>query len=265
MPKLSASLIVYSRCFAGLGEGTKSLDFAREAVDVLGFDETQTPDIYNAQMALAQSNLGVLCANSGLRVEAIAAGRSALKVFEDLAERYPERLNKYLSNACQNLGVAMRKKNWLRETSEIYQRYSDATRQLADNGHSEFTNTSADFLSDLSVLYSVLGNSYKGLEAAQESVRRYKMLPSGHSDLPRRLGSALSIVADRLEELGQYQRATIYDQEAIQTVYAATDRSPLWNRTLEEVTRDYMNRAGRRSLPTDSVLVEKALKCLRQP
>ena len=264
MPKLSASLIVYSRCFADIGEEVKSLDLAREAANILGSDTTEKPDIYNAQVALAQSNLGVLCANSGMRGEAMVAARSALKVFENLAARYPERLNKHLSNACQNLGVAMRNKNWLREASEIFQRYADATRQLADDGHSEFTNTSADFLSDLSVLYSKLGNPYKGLEAAQESVRRFKMLPSIYSDLPRRLGTALSILADRLEDLEQYQRAIVYDREAVETVYAAPHRDPLWKRTLEELTRDYMRRADKRGLVTDSVLVEKALKCLRQ-
>ena len=137
------------------------------------------------ERARAIHNLGLLQANKNENKEALDCYTEALKIYRDLAKKYPEVYRPYVATTLNNLGILHRNNNDYKEALDCYTEALKTYRDLAKKKPEAYRPDVSMTLNNLGILHANTNANKEALDCFTEALEIYRDLAVKNPDVYR--------------------------------------------------------------------------------
>jgi tetratricopeptide (TPR) repeat protein len=215
----------------GIPESTQTLASFAVTVQrmlVADYQAKGTPDGYPASLAIEQAALARRLMLAGQVREALAEGRRAVAMLEELAALEPRFLPN-LAAAVNNLGGQLVDSGRTDEAASTFRRAVDIREQLPDAYSNAMLPDLAGSITNLAILMAAKGQGVEALAQIQRAVTIFEQLADAGIDVNDRtsgMAFTLAVQAKLLNDAGRATQALSVAQQAVAAYERLAETSP---------------------------------------
>jgi tetratricopeptide (TPR) repeat protein len=206
-----------SRGFSQRSDFPRAMQTGIEAVEISRQLAQENPQIFNPELALSLTNLGIRFSELAQHQKALQVTQEAVEYYRELAQDNSKGFShRYLAGSLNNLGNILKDLGRKEDALSAIQESVNIRRELAQDNPQIFRSNLAQSLNNLGNILADVRRHEEALNATQEAVNIRRELAQNDSQAFKvDLARSLHNLSMRLKNLGRFEDSLNAIQEAV--------------------------------------------------